>query len=155
MNILKSFVYALQGVWHCITTQRNFRFHIVAALSVVIVSLFYNFTRFEALTLGFIISFVLICEMFNTAVENCADAIGKEYNENIKIAKDVAAGGVLLSAALAVVGAFVLFWDVETIVFVIKYFAARPYLWIATAVYTVVCVCFVMGLPFNKEKNNG
>jgi len=156
MNILKSFVYAAQGLWHCISTQRNFRFHIVAAISVMIVSLFYQFDRFEIMCLSFAILFVMICEMFNTAIESAVDMRGKEYNINAKIAKDVAAGAVMLAAGLSVIIAIELFWDVEKIIYVINFFVERPYLWIVLGIYIIAAVCFVIGLPFrNKEKNNG
>ncbi len=153
MKILKSFMYAAQGLWHCITTQRNFRFHIVAAVSVLIVSLFYQFDRFEVMCLAFAILFVMTCEMVNTAIESAIDMHGGEYNVNAKISKDVASGAVMLSAVLAVIIAIELFWDIEKILGVIGFFVNRPYLWIAVAVYTAVAVCFVMGLPFKKYNN--
>lgn len=156
MNILKSFMYAALGLWHCISTQRNFRFHIVAALSVLIVSIFYKFSRFEMLCLGVAIVFVLICEMINTAIEAAVDMHGEEYNVYAKIAKDVAAGAVILSAFFAVAVALCLFVDVEKICYVINFFVSRPYMWILLAVYIIIAVCFVVGLPFkNKENNNG
>ncbi len=162
MNILKSFVYAAQGLWYCISTQRNFRFHIVAAVSVLIVSLFYGFDRFEMMSLAFAILFVMICEMINTSIESTVDINGKEFNMNAKIAKDVAAGAVLLSAVLAAIIAVELFWDVKKILYVINYFVERPYLWIVLAVYIIAAVYFVVGVPFKntevghrKEKNNG
>lgn len=150
MKILKSFLYAWQGLWYCITTQRNFRFHIVAAVSVLIVSLFYNFDKSEMMWLSFAILFVLVCEMINTAIESAIDMHGGEYNINAKISKDVAAGAVMLSAVMAVVIAFTLFFDIETILSVISFFINRPYLWIVVAIYTVLAVCFVIGLPFKN-----
>ncbi len=156
MNILKSFMYAAQGLWHCITTQRNFRFHIVAAVTVLAVSRFYSFDRFEMMCLAFAILFVMVCEMVNTAIESTVDMHGGEYNLNAKIAKDVAAGAVMLAAVLAVIIAVELFGDIETVLYMISYFIERPYLWIAAFVYVIAAVCFVAGLPFkNKEKNNG
>lgn len=150
MKILNSFKYAFQGLWYCICTQRNFRFHIVAALSVLIVSLFYGFDRFERICLAFAILFVLICEMINTAIESAIDMHGGEYNINAKIAKDVAAGAVVLSAVLAVIIAFSLFWDIPTILDILGFFFSKPYLWAAVILYAAIAVCFVIGLPFKK-----
>jgi diacylglycerol kinase (ATP) len=156
MNILKSFVYAIQGLWHCISTQRNFRFHIVAALSVLIVSLFYDFELFEMLSLGVAIVFVLICEMINTAIEAVVDMHGSEYNAFAKIAKDVAAGAVILSAVFATVVALCLFPNIEKIFYTINFFVNHPYMWVVLVIYIIASVCFVVGLPFkNKESNNG
>lgn len=150
MKILKSFIYAFAGLWYCITTQRNFRFHIVAAVSVIIAAQFYQFDRFEVICLSFAILFVLICEMINTAVESTVDMHGDEYNLNAKIAKDVAAGAVVLSAILAIIIAFTLFWDISKIIYIWDFFVQYPLLWVALGVYTVVCICFVVGLPFRK-----
>ncbi len=151
MKILKSFLYALQGLKYCITTQRNFRFHIVAAVSVLIASLFYNFSKAEMMWLWFAILFVLICEMINTAIESAIDMHGGEYNINAKISKDVAAGAVMLSAVMAFVIAITLFWDIDVILSVIHFFVERPYLWIALVIYVAVAVCFVTGLIFKKH----
>ncbi|MBQ6998161.1 MAG: diacylglycerol kinase family protein [Clostridia bacterium] len=151
MKILKSFLYALQGLKYCIITQRNFRFHIVAAVSVLIASLFYNFSKAEMMWLWFAILFVLICEMINTAIESAIDMHGGEYNINAKISKDVAAGAVMLSAIMAFVIAITLFWDIDVIVSVIYFFVERPYMWIILAIYVAVAVCFVTGLIFKKH----
>lgn len=150
MKILKSFLYALQGLKYCIVTQRNFRFHIVAAISVLIVSLFYDFSKSEMMWLCFAIFFVLICEMINTAIESAIDMHGGEYNINAKISKDVAAGAVMLAAVMAVVIAVTLFWDIAIILSIIIFVAERPLLWFALALYVVLAVCFVMGIPFKK-----
>lgn len=154
MRFLKSLSYALQGIRHCVKTQCNFRFHIVAGVSVGIVSFFYEFTPLEALAVAFTIAFVLICEMINTAVESLSDTISQDYDEHIKIAKDVGAGAVLLSAINAVIVAFALFWDVDKILNILNFFVSKPYLWIAVALYGVLSVCFVAGV-FTKEKDNG
>lgn len=150
MKVLKSFLYALQGICHCITTQRNFRFHVVAAVSVLITSLFYNFDKSEMMWLWFAILFVLICEMINTAIESAIDMHGGEYNIYAKISKDVAAGAVMLSAVMSVIIAIMLFWNVAKILSVIEFFVKRPYLWIVLALYVAAAVCFVIGTPFKK-----
>ena len=152
MKILNSFFYAFAGLWHCITTQRNFRFHIVAAVTVMIFGLFYQFDRFEIICLAFAILFVLVCEMINTAIESTVDMHGGEYNLNAKIAKDVAAGAVVLSAVLAVIIAFALFWNIPKIIFIWNFFMQYPVCWVALVIYAVLCICFVMGLPFRKYK---
>lgn len=154
MNILKSFLYAFSGIKHCIVTQRNFRFHIVAAVSVLLTSLFYGFSEAQLLWLNLAIFSVLVCEMINTAIESVVDMHGEEYNVNAAIAKDVAAGAVMLSAAFAVVVAVRLFWNTEKILYVISFFSARPYMWLLLVLYIAAAVYFVKGVPF-KEKNNG
>ena len=105
MAFLKSFKYAFMGVKYCIATQRNFRFHTFAALSAVILACRYGLSGIEKLVLAFTIVFVLISEMFNTALESVVDMTAKGYNDYAKAAKDVAAGAVLISAVTAA-----LFW---------------------------------------------
>ena len=151
MKILKSFLYAFQGVKHCVVTQKNFRFHIVAAISVLIASGFYDFGKFEFLMLAATIMLVLICEMINTSIEATIDMNCSEYNINAKIAKDVSAAAVLMSALLAVAVAFVLFWDIDRICMIITYFIKKPLLLTALLLYAVLCVLFISGAPF---KNN-
>lgn len=154
MRLLKSFFYALQGISYCIRTQRNFRFHIVAGVSVGIVSTFYDFAPLEQLAVAFTIAFVLICEMVNTAIESLSDTISLDYDEHIKIAKDVGAGAVLLSAILAVTVAFTLFLDIDRILYILSFIASKPHRWAVAVIYAVLAVCFVSG-AFNKEKDNG
>lgn len=155
MKIIKSFFYAFEGLKYCILTQRNFRFHIVAAATVLMLSGFYSFSRLEILSLAATIMFVLICEMINTAIEAAVDMHGGEYNTYAKTAKDVAAGAVLLSAIFAVAVAAVLFLNKEKILFIIHFFSVRPLLIAAMTVYAVLCVLFVAGVPFeNRRKNN-
>ena len=55
-----------------------------------------------------------------------------------------------LSAILAVIIAFALFWDIPTIIGIWNFFMQYPLLWIAVIIYAVVCVCFVVGIPFKK-----
>lgn len=63
------------------------------------------------LLLTFAISLVVISEMFNTAIEKTIDMITEEYNPLAKIAKDVAAGGVLIATLNSVVVGYILFYD--------------------------------------------
>lgn len=154
MKIIKSFFYAFEGLRYCVLTQRNFRFHLVAALTVLQISRFYSLSRLEILSLAATIMFVLICEMINTAIEAAVDMHGGEYNTYAKISKDVAAGAVLLSAIFAVAVAAVLFLNKEKILFIIHFFALRPPLMAASAVYVVLCVLFVAGVPFKNRRKN-
>lgn len=155
MNIIKSFKYAFQGILYCISTQRNFRFHIVAAISVYLMSLFYQFDRLEMICIFFTIILVLVCEMINTSIENAIDIQCNEYNINAKVAKDVAAGAVLISAIMAVIVAFVLFFDIQVILCILDFFIQRPYLWLIVIIYVLVAVYFVVGIPFKHHTRKG
>lgn len=153
MKILKSFSYAFEGLYYCISTQRNFRFHIVSAITVLLMSRFYSLSRLEILSLAATIMFVLICEMINTAVEATVDMHGGEYNVYAKVAKDVAAGAVLISAIFAVAVAFALFFDTERIIAIFNYFVQRSLLIVVGCAYAVLSVIFIAGVPFNRKKD--
>lgn len=112
-QLWKSFLYAKDGLVHCIRTERNFRVHMVAAITVMGLSLLLDFSALERLALLFTITFVWVCEMFNTALEATLDLITKEQQPLVKIAKDVSAGAVLISAIGSIVVAVLLFFSAE------------------------------------------
>lgn len=87
------------------------KIHFAIALAVIIASLFFNLSRVELAILLITISFVLIAEMVNTAVEAAIDTFGTAFDPMAKIAKDVAAGAVLIAALNALVVAYLIFFD--------------------------------------------
>lgn len=126
LAFLKSFGYALRGIGECIVHERNMRFHLVAAGFVLYFSKFYGFDRREYLLLLGVMALVLVCEALNTAIEATVNLCTKEYRENARIAKDAAAGAVLLSALIAIVAGVVLFWDPAVIGFIWEYHFTSP-----------------------------
>ena len=103
INRIQSFQYAFSGIWHTLKTQRNAQIHIFIAAVVLVLGLMLNLTFTEwaviALTMGFVIS----TEMLNTAVEAAMDFATTDFNPQVKVVKDVAAGAVLISAITAVI----------------------------------------------------
>ncbi len=110
-GIIKAFNAAIQGILYTFKFERNMKIHYFVAVVVFIASLFFDLTKIEMLMLIFSISLVVISEMFNTAIEKTIDMITEEYNVLAKIAKDVAAGGVLIAALNSVVVGYILFYD--------------------------------------------
>ncbi len=154
-SLVKSFGYAIAGVWYCIRTQRNFRFHMVAALTVLILSRFFQLTAVETVLLAFTILFVMICEMINTAIEVTVDIYCKTYHPAAKIAKDVAAGAVFLSAVIAVAVGIALFWQPDVIWSILQFVVYTPAAWAGIVLYVVMAVWFIGGWVFqNEEKTN-
>ena len=143
-----SFKYAISGLWYCICTQRNFRFHTAAALTAYLLSLKYNLDSAGKLTLMFTIVFVLISEMINTALEAVVDMTANGYNKYAKIAKDVCAGVVLVSAVAASYTGIVLFFDSGNFLRLLLEYVKSPFFWI----YTVICILYISGVFF---KNGG
>lgn len=111
-TFIKSFGFAADGILFCVIRERNMRFDVIVSAIVLIISLFFNFNRFEFALLSITMILVLSAEMFNTAIEHVCDLVaGDEYNKFVKIAKDVAAGAVMLTAANAVIVGYLLFFD--------------------------------------------
>lgn len=150
-KFLLSFKYAFEGIWHCIVTQRNFRFHTMAALSALILSLKYQLTRTEILVLTFTIIFVLISEMINTALEAVVDMTANGYNSYAKIAKDVVAGAVLVSAIAASITGIVLFYRDGYIWQVLGEYIRNPLFWL----YIAIGIVYISGIIFNGGKSRG
>ncbi len=110
-NVFESFNYAINGIIYGIKTQRNFKIHCILGFVALLLSLFYDLTKLEMLILVFAITLVMMAELFNTAIEKVVDMIVETYHPLAKIAKDVAAGAVLVSAFNAVIVGYVLFFN--------------------------------------------
>lgn len=98
-----SFHYAGEGVLYAIRTQRNFRFHLVAAGGVILFGLWLGLSLSAWALLALVIGLVLVTEMVNTAAEALVDLASPEYHPLAKQVKDLTAGAVLLVALTSVV----------------------------------------------------
>lgn len=91
--------------------ERNMRYHVVAAVIVIVAALITHVTRFEMIALTLVIAFVFFAEMINTAIEAVVDlVVGRQYNELAKTAKDVSAGAVLVAAMSSLVIGYLVFF---------------------------------------------
>ena len=95
-NFIEACNNAVNGIIYTATTQRNFRIQLVLAVVVMVLSLFYGLDTSQFLCLVFALFFVLFAEMVNTAIETVVDLFVDVYHPKAKIAKDVAAGAVVL-----------------------------------------------------------
>ena len=103
-NWLESFGHAFDGIRKTAARERNFRFQIFMGIAAVIACIIFRVDTFHFVMVAFSIFFVLATELMNTAVEALTDLICQGKTHPLaKIAKDAAAGAVLLSAAFAVV----------------------------------------------------
>lgn len=112
---IDSFYYALQGVLQGVRAQRHMRFHLVVALLALLAGTLMGLSRAELLVLTFAIALVIVCELFNTAIEAVVDLVTTTYHPLAKYAKDVAAGAVLIAALNAVVVGLLLFFDLDRV----------------------------------------
>ena len=107
-KFIAGFGYAFSGLWYALRTQRNVRVHVLIALLAIALGIVLHISAVEFALIFVAITAVFIAEMFNTVFELCVDLASPEYHPLAKIAKDVAAGAVLLNAMLSVViGLFV------------------------------------------------
>lgn len=96
--LIMSFKYAFEGLHYAIVHNQNLRIHISIAILVVLASIFFKVNPFEMGILGVMIVLVIASEMINTAIEQMVDLITREHRQEAKIAKDVSAGMVLVTA---------------------------------------------------------
>ena len=108
-SILQSFNFAFEGVIHVLRTQRNLRIHFAIAVLVLVLALVFDVSRLELVALMLAITFVLIAEMVNTAVEATIDVATTSFDPLAKLAKDIAAGAVLIAAMNAIAIGYLVF----------------------------------------------
>jgi len=101
---------AIEGIIYSVKTQRHMRYHLAAALIVLLVALVVNVSRIELILLTMAIVLVLVTELLNTALEVAIDMIAEEYHPKAKLAKDIAAGVVLIASLGALVLAYLILY---------------------------------------------
>jgi diacylglycerol kinase (ATP) len=94
---------AISGMVYTFRTQRHMRFHLYVVLAVTLMGLLFNLSLREMLVLLFVISLVLVAEMFNSAIEATVDLVQPNYHPMAKFAKDISAGAVLITTIVALV----------------------------------------------------
>lgn len=110
-SLIESFNNAINGIISTFRSERNMKIHIIAAVLVLGLSLFYDLTRIEFIIVCITIALVIICELFNTAIEVLIDTLIGIYHPRAKTVKDTAAGAVLVSAVLSLAVAYFIFFD--------------------------------------------
>lgn len=151
-GLLRSFRFAFRGLYYAVKTQRNMRLHISMAVLVSVFGLLYRLAPLEWIALYFTITFVIVCEMLNTAIENCVDTATQEYNKHAEIAKDVAAGAVVVAALLAVVVAAFLFLDSTRLALAFETLLSNPVYTVGVGVLTLLLLWWVSSTNKGKFK---
>ena len=108
-SLLDSFNYAFEGIIHVLRTQRNLRIHFVIAIGVIGAAVALGVQRLELVALLIVIAFVLVAEMINSAIEGAIDVSTTSFDPNAKLAKDIAAGAVLISSVTALAVGYLVF----------------------------------------------
>lgn len=108
-SLIKSFAYAFNGVSYALKYNRNLRIHFIVALAVLMLSIFFKVTPYEMSILAIMVLLVILSEMINAAIEEMINLITQEHRKEAKIAKDVAAGMVLIAAVGSVIIGSIIF----------------------------------------------
>ncbi len=110
-KLVDSFSFALDGIKQAFQSERNLRIHVIIGLLIIILGILLGLTRVEFIILLFVISLVLVMELFNTVVERIIDLVSPNYHPRAKVIKNIAAGAVLISSLNAAVIGFLLFYS--------------------------------------------
>jgi diacylglycerol kinase len=107
----RSFRFAYEGVKYALSTQRNMKFHFFAAFVVLLLALYFHLPKLEILFILLAVTLMIVTELINTAVEKAVDLAMPDRHPVAKIAKDVAAASVLVSAAFASIVGMIVFYE--------------------------------------------
>ena len=107
--VIKSFPLAIEGLKTAMKNEPNFRVHILIGFLVLLSGVILQFNQIELAILTLTIGIVIILELVNTMLEAVVDLVSPEVKKEAKLAKDVAAGSVLIAAIIAVVIGTLLF----------------------------------------------
>lgn len=155
MNKNKSFLmslkFALEGLMMPFLEERNLRIHFSFANLIIIFAYHFGITKTQWAILILTIAMVIFSELVNTAIENAVDTATREINKSAKIAKDTAAGAVLLCALTSIVMGFILFFDIERIQSTLTLIFTTPKILIPSLMVGIFDVLFIIFAK--KEKS--
>lgn len=126
-KFFKSFTFAFKGILFCISNERNMRVHISVAMLVLIFAYFFNLTVNQYAILILTFAIVIACEMINTAIEILVNMNSPNYSVFAKIAKDIAAGAVFISALGAIGVGICFFLDFNKLILTFQKIIFNPF----------------------------
>lgn len=107
--LYKSFGYAFQGIYTCISKERNMKIHCGFSALVVLAGIILKLSVTEWCICLTLFGLVMALELVNTSVEAVVDLVTEERKPLAKIAKDTAAGAVLIAAIMAAIIGCIIF----------------------------------------------
>ena len=107
--LYKSFGYAFAGIFAVVTKERNMKILCAAVVCVMIAGLVFHISPIEWCICLTLFGLVMALEMVNTAVEAVVDLVTEERKPLAKLAKDAAAGAVLIAAIMAAIAGMIIF----------------------------------------------
>lgn len=153
-KLFKSFGYAFEGIFTVIKNERNMRIHLTCLcymLGFLCFSDWFELTKTDWAILLLACGAVISGEIINTAIENAVNLASREYTEYGKIAKDAAAGAVLVSAITAVAVGIIILFQPNAFKAMFEYFAANPLMLALFLLSIVPATLFIfLGVPFTS-----
>lgn len=107
--LYKSFGYAFEGIFAGIRKERNMKIHCVAAIEVTAAGILFHISALEWCICLVLFGMIMALELVNTAVEAVVDLVTEEKRPLAKLAKDTAAGAVLIAALMAAAAGLIIF----------------------------------------------
>ena len=153
-ELAKSFGYAFQGIFTAIKTERNMRIHIVCMIYMYFFLFafdFFEITRTEFAILFIACGLVIGSELINTAIEAAVDLQGEEHTKLGKIAKDCAAGAVLVFTIFAVFCGIAIMYQPLAFQKLFEYFAENPLAIVLFLISVVIFSIFIF-FGFGRKK---
>lgn len=108
-KLKNSFKYAFCGIITALKKEQNMKIHFTIAILVIIAGIILKISTIEWIICLILIGIVISLELVNTAIEQVVDIAMPEINEKAKIAKDVAAGAVLMVAIISLICGLIIF----------------------------------------------
>ncbi|MBD5633601.1 MAG: diacylglycerol kinase family protein, partial [Candidatus Eremiobacteraeota bacterium] len=110
-RVWAAFDYAFAGILYATRTQRNMRIHLVAASLAMIAMFYLRLERAYVALVVICIALVIALELVNTAIEAVVDLMTVAHHPLAKIAKDAAAGAVLVMSLAAIIVGYLVFYE--------------------------------------------
>ena len=142
-SLVKSFRYAAEGIWHCIRHERNFRIHLVVAAYTLALAACLDLDAVRLAVLFLTVSIVFVLELLNTLAEAIVDLISPDRHPLAKVAKDVAAGAVLVSAVASVAVGICLLWQPQKLIRLLEKVLSSPAVFAVLVVSAAAAVWFI------------
>lgn len=107
--LYKSFGFAFEGIFAVVKKERNMQIHCCMMLLVILAGLFFQISAVEWCICFVLFGLIMSLELVNTAVESVVDLVTEERRPLAKLAKDAAAGAVLIASIMAAVAGLIIF----------------------------------------------
>lgn len=154
-SLLRSFAYAFKGLGWMISHERNFRIHLtfLGFMTYFLVRFdYFVLTGTQIAVLVLTSALVLAAEMINTAIEKTNDAATKERNDAVKVAKDVAAGAVLVFAISSILVGVSILWQPVAFKSLYIHFTENPFGIVLLVTAIIISLVFIFKFDFNKKE---